>query len=61
MSVQDSLINLIIERYIELKDVSYEVAFEKVYASNFLETIKDTKTTYPTWAVDDLIELIDKR
>ncbi|MDR0950649.1 MAG: hypothetical protein LBM13_03340 [Candidatus Ancillula sp.] len=60
MTVQDSLINMLIDEVVNKFGISYQEAFDRVYSSDVVGKISDPNTTYSTWATDDLLNLVPK-
>jgi hypothetical protein len=60
MTAQDSLVNMIIDQYIKTQGVDYDEALDVVYTSGLVREIADPNKTYSTWAVDDLLVLLER-
>ena len=54
------LIRLLANDYVNRHHVDYDVALDRIYQSEMFKKLQDEKTTFPTWASQDLLDYLDR-
>jgi len=54
------LIRLLLNDYIKRYNVSYDEALDAIYQSEILKKILDERTTFSTWAPQDLLDYYER-